>query len=289
MLVRFSDALRKNFTHAQAFEGEVGIFIDWTALPQKVSGHERSLDERVAFGHALGCMQVWFAHMLTTVFLMTGSIEGCAPFEQRGWPSFERLVSMICKPNSENTWPMIVDTGRLDAAAKTMPQSGFCERVPPQTIEQFSASLRTKRFTDGCDCEVVIELYRNTISAVLGFVPLLDMFGNPTWGDGAMRTVVEILPLCRQVTQVNFVDSFYELTDAGLNSLANAVLAGQLPPNLSAIIWFGLNADVKNGSKAAKIRLREAIRAREGLVLVDSEASENEYKKMVTCQTDLTL
>ena len=56
-------------------------------------------------------MQVWYAHMLTTVLLLTGKQEGVSlSYQDRGWPTFERLVSMILTPNvAGSVWPMIVD------------------------------------------------------------------------------------------------------------------------------------------------------------------------------------
>merc|ERR1719346_621145 len=91
------------------------VFVDWTALPQKPGGRERTSEEHAAFKEALGCMQVWYAHMLTTSVLLTAPIAGasasCLPYGERGWPSFERLVSMIAKPSTDWVWPLIVDVG----------------------------------------------------------------------------------------------------------------------------------------------------------------------------------
>ena len=71
-LVRFARAVRRAQaatvgTHNATLPKELGIFYDWCSLFQK----ERSTEEDAAFRSALARMQLWYAHMLTTVFLMT--------------------------------------------------------------------------------------------------------------------------------------------------------------------------------------------------------------------------
>ena len=213
------------------------IFLDWTALPQKPGGRERDELEQAAFAEALGCMQVWYAHMLTTSVLLTAPIAGCVPYGNRGWPSFERLVSMIAKPNSANVWPLIVDVGE---------GRGGCTRLAPQTVEQFGALMRTKTFTNGSDCEVVIELYRQTVETVLASAPTLKMLWNAHWGDDEMRSVAALLPLCVEAGEVDFDCSFRELTDDGLGALTAVVKAGRVPPKVKRIVFWAQGDWPKN-------------------------------------------
>ena len=128
-LVKIAKAIRKLKTSENPFgqklaEGKkFAVFLDWTALPQKVNGQERNAEDKAAFDDALSCMQVWYAHMLTTVLLLTGKQEGVSlSYQDRGWPTFERLVSMILTPNTDAVWPMIVDVGAMPDGAEKMPE-----------------------------------------------------------------------------------------------------------------------------------------------------------------------
>jgi hypothetical protein len=90
-LVHFASAVR----HAQKqaaerhnapLPKELAIFFDWCSLTQKDADGRRSADEQAAFSSALASMQLWYAHQLTTVFLMR---EGCddpsgTSYEARG-------------------------------------------------------------------------------------------------------------------------------------------------------------------------------------------------------------
>mmetsp|Transcript_24296 Transcript_24296/g.80755 ORF Transcript_24296/g.80755 Transcript_24296/m.80755 type:complete len:415 (+) Transcript_24296:151-1395(+) len=230
------------------------IFLDWTALPQKPGGRERDELERAAFGETLGCMQVWYAHMLTTSVLLTAPIAGYVPYGNRGWPSFERLVSMIAKPNTPMVWPLIVDVGE---------GRGDCARLAPQTVEQFGALMRTKTFTNGSDCDVVIELYRQTVETVLASAPALKMLFNAHWGDDEMRSVAALLPLCVEVGVVDFQLSFRELTDDGLGALTAVVKAGRVPPKVKKIV-FGPKSEWPKNAMGRRINVsRKATNALE--------------------------
>ena len=104
-LVKIAKAIRNLKTwrneHGEKTVEDYAVFLDWTALPQKVNGQERNAEDKAAFDDALSCMQVWYAHMLTTVLLLTGKQEGVSlSYQDRGWPTFERLVSMILTPKT---------------------------------------------------------------------------------------------------------------------------------------------------------------------------------------------
>ena len=77
-LVKIAKAIRKlkTWNNGYGIPKKFAVFLDWTALPQKVNGQERNAEDKAAFDDALSCMQVWYAHMLTTVLLLTGKQEG---------------------------------------------------------------------------------------------------------------------------------------------------------------------------------------------------------------------
>ena len=239
------------------------VFLDWTALPQKVNGQERNAEDKAAFDEALSCMQVWYAHMLTTVLLLTGKQEGVSlSYQDRGWPTFERLVSMILTPKTNAVWPMIVDVGAMPDGAEEMPDDGYCTRLVPMTVDRFAATIREKKFTNNADVELVIGLYKKTVESVLGKAPNLKMMDNKHWGDAEMRQLVEVLPLCAEATLLDIQCSFHEVTAEGVGVLTRCVDEGKLPPKLVQINWIGCPSVVKDSSADCTKELRAACERR---------------------------
>ena len=267
-LVKIAKAIRNLKTHWAAKEKKFAVFLDWTALPQKVNGQERNAEDKAAFDEALSCMQVWYAHMLTTVLLLTGKQEGVSlSYQDRGWPTFERLVSMILTPNTTMVWPMIVDVGAMPDDAEKMPNDGYCKRLVPMSVDRFAATMRKKKFTNGADCELVIGLYKKTVESVLGAAPRLKMVLNKHWGDAEMRQLVEVLPLCAEATLLDIGGSFHEVTAEGVGVLTRCVDEGKLPPKLKEIKWFNGPSLVKDNADCTK-ELRAACERR-GIRTVD--------------------
>merc|ERR1712039_1042210 len=75
---------------------EVAVFYDFCSLYQWVRDGRTPPQEK-SFQAALSQMQVWYAHTGTTVILMTMEILGSTAlaYEARGWPAFEKRVSMV--------------------------------------------------------------------------------------------------------------------------------------------------------------------------------------------------
>ena len=252
-LVKIAKVIRKLKTHSEARGKKFAVFLDWTALPQKVNGQERNAEDKAAFDEALSCMQVWYAHMLTTVLLLTGKQEGVSlSYQDRGWPTFERLVSMILTPKTINVWPMIVDVGAMPDDGKTMPEDGYCKRLVPMTVDRFAETMRKKKFTNNADVEVVIGLYKKTVESVLGAAPQLKMLYNKHWGDAEMGELVEVLPLCAEATRLDIQGSFHEVTAEGVGVLTRCVDEGKLPPKLKTIGWFSGPSLVRKNADGAK-------------------------------------
>ena len=267
-LVKIAKAIRNLKTYEDKYGVKLGlknyaVFLDWTALPQKVNGQERNAEDKAAFDEALSCMQVWYAHMLTTVLLLTGKQDGVSlSYQDRGWPTFERLVSMILTPNTNAVWPMIVDVGAMPDDAEGMPNDGYCKRLVPMTVDRFAKTMREKKFTNGADCELVIGLYKKTLESVLGKAPKLKMLWNEHWGDAEMRDLVEVLPLCAEATELSIRGSFHEVTAEGVGVLTRCVDEGKLPPKLKEIDWFDGPSLVRDDNADCTKELRAACERR---------------------------
>ena len=105
--------------------------------------------EQRSFSIAISRMQLWYAHQKTLVYLLTRTPAawdgaGSVPYSGRGWPTFERTVSMLLKLQSSKCWSNLVDVGEPDARLR-----------PPKTVDEFKRLLQQLKFTNGADRRVV--------------------------------------------------------------------------------------------------------------------------------------
>ena len=71
---------------------DIALFLDWCSLYQ---GPTRTDTEQESFKRALKDVNLWYAHCLTYVWLLTMVPKGVKPYKKRGWPRFEKVG---CKP-----------------------------------------------------------------------------------------------------------------------------------------------------------------------------------------------
>lgn len=148
--------------HHELLPGDIGIFLDWCSLHQKDANGERTATESACFAEALGSMQLWYAHQLTTCLLLVDSggahsASGLG-YDARGWTTFEWRVAMLAKRTSDWAWPLLL-TSAADADTRAL-------RGPPLTPEAFEALLETKSFTNGkSDRALVVSLYSQTAAS----------------------------------------------------------------------------------------------------------------------------
>lgn len=219
-------------THLHMLPGEVAVFYDYCSLFQKDEDGMRTPQEDALFRQALRVMQVWYAHLGTTVFLMT-ELPACyaghtLKYHQRGWTTFERLASMIGKRSTISAWPMIVDAGS---------GTGTSGRLPPLTVDSFRELLDGTVFTNGTDRHVVVDLYRQTCEAVLRGAPSLR-YSSLDWGDDELRKVCSWLLECNLLTELALTCN-PRIGDDGLIAFASAVSHPDALPNLQTFALEG--------------------------------------------------
>ena len=219
-----------------------------------------------AFTGALSRMQLWYAHQLTTVFLMTppdgGKCDGkelsaaARAYHSRGWPTFERHVCMLGKRTSQWQWPLIVDVGT---------GAGTSVRVPPLAVETFRDLLATKTFTNGADVQLVAGLYAKTTRALVTGARVLK-YGGLGWGDEEIAHLCVWLPLCTRLKELSLIAN--NITDKGAHALADVISAGGLPNltdlniNSNQITHIGadmLNGALKRTGREQHRRVRRAV------------------------------
>jgi hypothetical protein len=171
---------------------DVGVFFDYASLYQA----PRSPIEDECFKRSLHSVNLWYAHALTTVYLVTDTPEGLTAYHDRGWTSFEYQITWLIKIAEKfNCWPQIVDLGSQ------------CRRQAPAEPNAFLEGhvFGTKVFTNGADREKVAGLFRRTCEDVFGTVTELD-YADLTWADAEMESLGTVFPLCNNVAKV-FLDS----------------------------------------------------------------------------------
>ena len=87
--------------------------------------------------------------MKTIVFLLTSTPKAwpaeTLPYSARGWPSFERMITMILKQQSSKAWATICDVGAFDPGG---PQRTCLQ--PPKDAAGFEQMLQQLSFTNVC-------------------------------------------------------------------------------------------------------------------------------------------
>ena len=174
---------------------ELGVFVDWCSLCQKGKDGKRTDSEERAFRGALGSMEMWYAHPLTTVVKVSEvRVEKrhreFKNYTERGWPTFESHVAVLAKRSSPTCWPLVVEAG------ETIDE----RRTPPLTVEAFGTLLTEKRFTNDTDQSLVLNLYKRTLDTYLAPAPELQLSGLG-WGNADAAQLARILPLCRKLVE----------------------------------------------------------------------------------------
>lgn len=206
---------------------DLAVFFDWASLCQRDADGSRSPTEQAAFEAALSRMQLWYAHQMTTVVLMTAAqqLASKAPaYSVRGWPTFEHACSMLGKPGVTRVfWPSLIDA--------SVPGS-TCVRRAPLTPEKMGALLTQKTFTNGADRAVVRRLYTATARAVIGGATTLN-FSGLGLDNEQLQVLCEWLPQCSSLKELRL--SGNRFTDEGVGALVEAVNKEGVLPNLQRL------------------------------------------------------
>jgi len=117
---------------------------------------------------------------------------------------------------------------------------------------EFAAELSRKVFTYGADCEVVADLYANTLCAALGKARVLE-FEILEWKDADAEAFAKVLPLLKHVETLNLRGN--KIGTRGFEALAKAIREGAAP----ALKEFVFGGGLFEGDWTA---LKEACKAR---------------------------
>lgn len=252
--------------------GEFAVFYDYCSLLQKDERGNRTKAEQAAFKAALGGMGAWYGHKMTTTAVMSRMPEGwptAAPYHARGWTAFEHSVSNMTKPHRPQTFRRIADLGIprgnffiADCNAGSWSSNKADAPLHPKA---FAALLARRTFTNGADCEVVADLYADTLAGAIGGARELS-FQACDWGDKEMEKFAAVLPLARSATALD-LSSNLRVGERGAVALAAALEAGAA----ERLRTLNVTCTSSRWSEAAKERLRAACGARGIIATVGDE------------------
>ena len=235
---------------------DFGLFVDLASMCQKEGG-ARTPAEEALFRHALGSLDVVYAHARTASFLSTRLPEGAGVgrgYDDRGWTCFERAEGELIKPDTRciDIGLFTVDKAFEEAneangqgvriggapcaerAVEELARQGSYDnrldrgllgelvgarRGAPLSPEAFGEVLGTKTFTNDADAGGVLELYRKTATALLGIATKLK-YEKLEWGAADYAHLGGALRYCGALESL-------QLRKMGLGDAdAAAVLAG---------------------------------------------------------------
>ena len=242
-LRKVAAALKEQMPTYQAWGlDDVGVFFDWTSLYQP----SRPITDAQAahFAKAKNQMCVWYAHKLTTVYLIPADGEASAELgapsvvaakaarELRGWPYFEEAACRLFKANPPDrpfklpsgaltpAWPKVVD-----CAAKDRSEEG--KREPPMSAPHFGQAVASKAVADEHDVRALSRLYRRVIEDGYAGLDRLN-YARLDWDDAKLTELAATLDevSCEHVLELDL--SYNDFSSAGLDALAHAISLGAL-------------------------------------------------------------
>ncbi len=235
------------FSHKmEACFDDIGVFWDWASLYQ----NPRSDGEYAAFRRALtNSMDLWYAHSQTSVLYMTelpeGTPFGVQKYANRGWPTYECCSSQLIKRKRAfggSGWEMCVDFSARGGRAS--------HRDVPYCPAAFRELLKTKKFTNGSDEEMVADLYTRESEAVLAASTELVFDHIEVRGEGAR--LGSVLRMCIHVERLSL--KIMGFTDAELAAMAAELGRDTLPCLVSLSLQDNQIGDDGLDSLAAALR-----------------------------------
>ena len=179
--------------------------------PNPMTGRRTPAEQKV-YEASLVDLELWYAHQMTTVIILSTSVPLNQPgYASHGWQLFENGVARLLKTYRSDLWPPVIDVGdRLRT------------RHPPLSMDDFSLGLRTSFLSLETDRPIVLRLYEHALLTAYGHAQALA-FNKCRWGDVELRKLVCALPLCSRLRSLTLMDNVYG--GKGLVTLCGAFVA----------------------------------------------------------------
>lgn len=237
-------ALARDMPHYQSWGvHDVGVFLDWSSLYQQTAHVGRTDDQFELFRRAKNQMCVYYAHKLTTVYLVPYEVHQEADAllksppsrSERGWPFFEAAACTLFKskpPPSPYRHPngtlLSVLPKVVDLAVRPEDIVEVKQQPPPMSAPRFNFLLASKIFThEDTDVLFVSRLYRKVIEDGYNGQTRFG-YARLNWGDDELSELGATLKevSCSHVLSLDL--SYNDLGAVGLEALGGAIAMGAL-------------------------------------------------------------
>ena len=161
-------------------------------------------------------MDIWYAHSMTTVVLLTDTPANTPPFYKRGWPTLESHISRWLKTRRADLWDPVIE----------VPAGGRTNSTPPMDAETFKELLGTLAVRQPRDREVLLDLYNRALTRTFSRIEILR-YDRSGWGSAELETLAASLMMCQRVTALHLEHNVFG--GDGLLALVGAVSRGALP------------------------------------------------------------
>lgn len=169
----------------------MGIFYDWCSPFQKP--HEVPATE-AAFKSSLLHINLWYANRLTIKYFVTDEPPGVIPYRQRGWTTFEYLIS----------WLLYWDGAKPSETIVFV--SGKIQQTPsPSDVNAFEegGEHADKVFTNGADGPLVARKFREATQDSFSSVNSIELH-QCGWKGRDLARFARMLHFCNKVNTLNF-------------------------------------------------------------------------------------
>lgn len=243
---------------------DLAVFVDWCSLWQE----PRTEEQQASFGRALDSVDLWYAHQMTWVWLLTSTPSGTIQptYHERGWPYFERLVGGL-----HSHYDMLLDIGRpLESCSdySDIRESCIASRCVPLTPDAFRTELASKVFARSEECEFLAERYVHTFAVTIGPAESL-CYANTGLSAAEAKLLADALGWCTRLLVLSLDGN--DLGPEGALAIA-AALPGL--PQLQGL--YANRCGLQRGGAAAIIDGVKETRRIGGMYLSSNDISEDD-------------
>ena len=195
----------------------LGIFLDWSSVPQQA----RSVEDTAVFKRALSNINLWYAHSSTTTWMLTSLPPDVTRkgYEESGWTTFERHVASLISPSTQ---VLRIDVGVREKLCRGALQCDYYQLCldtmdishgAPVEPAAFTRDVRAKHFTNDADYyDVVVPRYKDTFLSVMEEATAIDYRGQSV-SDGAFWDIMAAFQTYGHRELIEVIDfSFSELS-----------------------------------------------------------------------------
>ncbi|CAE7572113.1 Nlrc5 [Symbiodinium natans] len=231
--LRDEESKRLQATTSSLQRKDCAVLLDWCSCYQE----PRFADERRSAERFLQQVGRWFAHEHTMVWMLTNSPIGAEPYSLRGWPTFERAVSLLPAGNKN-----VLDIGRLSLETlrvldwPSVLQTCQAKRPPPMTPLEFQAQLKRKHVSWSLDRDLLEALYQEVYEDLIAGAVEMPL-ARLDWGDVEMGQLYGTLSSCTQLQRLDLARN--HIGDAGAEKLAETMLNS--PRLLQSLVFLDLS------------------------------------------------